>query len=172
MEAAVSRFVTGAPNCRIIARKASESTSAIPSHRAAVRLEYVLFIPTRENLYRGFLQRRPQLISKTNHAEKSSEGTGKMKAVVWHKIGDIRLDDVPEPKIKEPTDAIVRLTASAICGTDLHFIRGTMPDLEPGTVLEHEGVGVVEEIGPDVCNLDKGKTSTSSLSTKARKYEY
>jgi threonine dehydrogenase-like Zn-dependent dehydrogenase len=46
-----------------------------------------------------------------------------MKAVVWHGVGDIRLDDVPEPKIKEPTDAVVRLTASAICGTDLHFIR-------------------------------------------------
>ena len=49
----------------------------------------------------------------------------KMKAVVWHGVGDIRLDDVPEPKIQDPTDAIVRLTASAICGTDLHFIRGT-----------------------------------------------
>jgi threonine dehydrogenase-like Zn-dependent dehydrogenase len=79
-----------------------------------------------------------------------------MKAVVWYGIGDIRLDDVPEPAIKEPTDAIVRLTASAICGTDLHFIRGSMPDLEPGTVLGHEGVGVVEELGDDVRNLDIG----------------
>lgn len=49
-----------------------------------------------------------------------------MKAVVWEGVGDIRLEDVPEPKIKQSTDAIVRLTASAICGTDLHFIRGTM----------------------------------------------
>ena len=49
-----------------------------------------------------------------------------MKAVVFHGIGDIRLDDVPEPKIQEPTDAVVRLTSSAICGTDLHMIRGTM----------------------------------------------
>jgi threonine dehydrogenase-like Zn-dependent dehydrogenase len=79
-----------------------------------------------------------------------------MKAVVWHGIGDIRLEDVPEPKIKEPTDAIVRLTASAICGTDLHFIRGTMPELEPGTVLGHEGVGVVEEMGSDVRNFNVG----------------
>jgi threonine dehydrogenase-like Zn-dependent dehydrogenase len=79
-----------------------------------------------------------------------------MKAVVWHGIGDIRLEDVPEPKIEEPTDAIVRLTASAICGTDLHFIRGTMPDLEPGTVLGHEGVGVVEEMGSDVRNFNVG----------------
>ena len=56
-----------------------------------------------------------------------------MKAVVFHGVGDIRLDDVPEPKIEQPTDAIVRLTASAICGTDLHMVRGTMPGMEPGT---------------------------------------
>jgi len=67
-----------------------------------------------------------------------------MKAVVFHGVGDIRLDDVAEPKIKEPTDAIVRLTASAICGTDLHMVRGTLPGMKPGTILGHEGVGVVE----------------------------
>lgn len=58
-----------------------------------------------------------------------------MKAVVFHGIGDIRLDDVAEPKIQESTDAIVRITASAICGTDLHMIRGTFPGMKPGTVL-------------------------------------
>ena len=79
-----------------------------------------------------------------------------MKAVVWHGVGDIRIDDVAEPKIEKSTDAIVRLTASAICGTDLHFIRGTMRDMEPGTVLGHEGVGVVEELGADVRNLNIG----------------
>jgi len=67
-----------------------------------------------------------------------------MKAVVFHDIGDIRVDDVPEPKIKESTDAIVRLTASAICGTDLHMVRGTLTGMKPGTILGHEGVGVVE----------------------------
>ena len=79
-----------------------------------------------------------------------------MKAVVFHGIGDIRLDNVPEPKIQAPTDAIVRLTASAICGTDLHMIRGTMPGMKPGTILGHEGVGVVEEIGSNVRNLKVG----------------
>lgn len=49
-----------------------------------------------------------------------------MKAVVWHDIGDIRLEDVPEPKIQQPTDAIIRLTASAICGTDLHMVHGNV----------------------------------------------
>jgi len=79
-----------------------------------------------------------------------------VKAVVWHGVGDIRIDDVAEPKIEKSTDAVVRLTASAICGTDLHFIRGTMRDMEPGTVLGHEGVGVVEELGADVRNLNIG----------------
>lgn len=79
-----------------------------------------------------------------------------MKAVVFHAIGDIRLDDVREPKIEQPTDAIVRLTTSAICGTDLHMIRGTMPGMSPGTIMGHEGVGVVEEVGSDVRNLSVG----------------
>src|SRR3954468_8887716 len=79
-----------------------------------------------------------------------------MKAVVFHGLGDIRLDDVPEPKIEQPTDAIVRLTASAICGTDLHMIRGTMPGMVPGTILGHEAVGTVEEVGNQVRNLKRG----------------
>ncbi|MDB5366636.1 MAG: Threonine dehydrogenase [Rhodospirillales bacterium] len=79
-----------------------------------------------------------------------------MKAVVFHAIGDIRLEDVPEPELQKPTDAIVRLTASAICGTDLHMIRGTFPGMVDGTVLGHEGVGIVEAIGDDVRNLTVG----------------
>src|SRR4051812_17619894 len=79
-----------------------------------------------------------------------------MKAVVFHAVGDIRLEDVPDPRIEAPTDAIVRLTASAICGTDLHFIRGTATGMKPGTILGHEGVGVVEEVGKSVRNLRAG----------------
>ncbi|MFC8794579.1 zinc-dependent alcohol dehydrogenase [Streptomyces cinereoruber] len=79
-----------------------------------------------------------------------------MKAVVWHGIGDIRLDDVPEPRIQDPYDAIVRITTSAICGTDLHFVRGTMPGMKEGRILGHEAVGVVEEVGPGVRNLRAG----------------
>lgn len=79
-----------------------------------------------------------------------------MKAVVFHDVGDIRVEDVAEPEIQAPTDAIVRITASAICGTDLHMIRGTMPGMKPGTVLGHEGVGVVEEVGDHVRNLQPG----------------
>ena len=79
-----------------------------------------------------------------------------MKAIVFHGIGDIRLDNVREPRIEQPNDAIVRLTASAICGTDLHMIRGTVSEMKSGTILGHEGVGIVEEVGPGVRNLTKG----------------
>ena len=79
-----------------------------------------------------------------------------MKAVVFHDIGDIRLEDVPEPRIEDPNDAIVRITGSAICGTDLHMVRGTMPDMEPGTILGHEAVGIVEELGSNVRDLAVG----------------
>jgi threonine dehydrogenase-like Zn-dependent dehydrogenase len=80
-----------------------------------------------------------------------------MKAVVFHAIGDIRVDEVPEPSIQAPTDAIVRITSSAICGTDLHMVRGTLPGMKPGTILGHEGVGVVKALGPDVRNLKVGE---------------
>ena len=79
-----------------------------------------------------------------------------MKAVVFHGVGDIRLDEVLEPTIQSPTDAIVKITASAICGTDLHFIRGSAPDMQTGTILGHEGVGIVETLGADVRNLKIG----------------
>ncbi|MFG0334807.1 MAG: zinc-dependent alcohol dehydrogenase [Maioricimonas sp. JB049] len=79
-----------------------------------------------------------------------------MKAIVFHGPGDIRLDDVSDPTIQDPTDAIVRITSSAICGTDLHMIRGTMPGMKPGTILGHEAVGVVEECGRQVRNLNPG----------------
>ncbi len=79
-----------------------------------------------------------------------------MKAVVFNGVGDISLEDVPEPKLQQPTDAIIRLTASAVCGTDLHLIRGTLPGMKPGTILGHEGVGIVEEVGKGIRNLSPG----------------
>ena len=79
-----------------------------------------------------------------------------MKAVVFHDIGDIRLEEVRKPKIENDFDAIVRLTSSAICGTDLHFVRGTVRGMVRGTILGHEGVGIVEELGDQVRNLDVG----------------
>ena len=69
-----------------------------------------------------------------------------MKAVIFHGVGDVRLENVPEPKLKVP-DALVRITASAICGTDLHLIRGTMPGVKTGRIIGHEALGIVEEVG-------------------------
>ncbi|NGO71654.1 alcohol dehydrogenase catalytic domain-containing protein [Streptomyces boncukensis] len=79
-----------------------------------------------------------------------------MKAVTWHGVGDIRLDDVPEPRIQDPYDAVVRITTSAICGTDLHFVRGSVPDMAEGRILGHEAVGIIEETGPQVRNFRAG----------------
>jgi threonine dehydrogenase-like Zn-dependent dehydrogenase len=79
-----------------------------------------------------------------------------MRAVVWHGVGEIGLEDVPEPVLADRADAIVRITASGVCGTDLHFVRGTMPGMRPGTVLGHEAVGVIEEVGPGVRNFNPG----------------
>jgi threonine dehydrogenase-like Zn-dependent dehydrogenase len=79
-----------------------------------------------------------------------------MKAVVFHDIGHISLDDVADPSMQHEQDAIVRLTASAICGTDLHMVRGTLPGMQPGTILGHEGVGIIEEVGKGVRNLRRG----------------
>ena len=94
-----------------------------------------------------------------------------MKAVVFHGVGDIRLDNVPEPKLQKPNDAIVRITASAICGTDLHMVRGTLAGMKPGTILGHEGVGVVEEVGTAVRNFKKGdRVVIGSTQRPGRRY--
>lgn len=79
-----------------------------------------------------------------------------MKAVVYRGVGDISLSDVPDPEIKESTDAIVRITVSAICGTDLHILRGTLGPMKQGIILGHEAVGIVEQVGKDVRNLSPG----------------
>ena len=79
-----------------------------------------------------------------------------MKALCWHGTGDVRVDTVPDPKIKDPTDVIIRITASGICGSDLHLFDGMMQGMESGDVLGHEPMGIVEEVGRDVKKLKKG----------------
>jgi threonine dehydrogenase-like Zn-dependent dehydrogenase len=86
----------------------------------------------------------------------TKERRAKMKAIVFGGIGKVALKNVPDPKIKDRTDAIIRITSSAICGTDLHFIRGTAPGMKEGRILGHEAVGIVEEVGKSVRNLRKG----------------
>ena len=79
-----------------------------------------------------------------------------MKAVAWHGKEDVRVDDVPDPTIEEPTDAIVRVTSTAICGSDLHLYKILSMFLQPGDILGHEPIGIVEEVGAEVPNLRPG----------------
>jgi threonine dehydrogenase-like Zn-dependent dehydrogenase len=78
-----------------------------------------------------------------------------MRAVVYEDVGAVRVDDVDEPEIQEPTDAIVRITMAAICGSDLHWYHGKAP-MAPGEQLGHEGVGVVEKAGTGVKSFKEG----------------
>ncbi|HWH09218.1 MAG TPA: alcohol dehydrogenase catalytic domain-containing protein, partial [Candidatus Thermoplasmatota archaeon] len=78
-----------------------------------------------------------------------------MKAVRYHKPKDVRVDDVEEPRIEHPRDAVLRVTSTAICGSDLHVYNGLLPQLREMT-LGHEFMGVVEEVGPEVTNLRPG----------------
>jgi threonine dehydrogenase-like Zn-dependent dehydrogenase len=79
-----------------------------------------------------------------------------MKALAWHGKRDVRVDNVPDPTIREPTDAIVRITTTAICGSDLHLYEVLGPFIEEGYVLGHEPMGVVEEVGPEVTHVEPG----------------
>ncbi|MDT7573183.1 MAG: hypothetical protein QOE05_3357 [Actinomycetota bacterium] len=79
-----------------------------------------------------------------------------MKALTWHGRRDVRVDDVPDPAIEQPTDAIIRVTTTAICGSDLHLYEPLGPFIEAGMVLGHEPMGIVEAVGTGVDNLKAG----------------
>ena len=79
-----------------------------------------------------------------------------MRALTWHGIEDVRVTEVPDPVIEQTTDAIVRVTSTAICGSDLHLYSTLAPYLQPGDVLGHEFMGIVEEVGADVATLQPG----------------
>src|SRR5688572_1659972 len=79
-----------------------------------------------------------------------------MKALVYHGPGQREWETVPDPTILEPTDAIVRIDSSTICGTDLHILKGDVPEVKPGTILGHEAVGTVVEVGAAVTTVEPG----------------
>ncbi len=79
-----------------------------------------------------------------------------MRALTWQGKRDVRVEDVPDPVLQEPTDAIVRITSTAICGSDLHLYEVLGPFLSPGDVLGHEPMGVVEEVGAEVTHIKPG----------------
>jgi threonine dehydrogenase-like Zn-dependent dehydrogenase len=79
-----------------------------------------------------------------------------MKALTWHGKRDVRVDDHPDPAVQEPTDAVIRVTTAAICGSDLHLYEVFGPFIEEGSILGHESMGIVEEVGSGVTELSPG----------------
>ena len=79
-----------------------------------------------------------------------------MKALTYHGTEDVRVDQVPDPSIQHPTDAIVRITSTAICGSDLHLYKVLGMFIDEGDILGHEPMGIVEEVGPEVTQIKAG----------------
>ena len=79
-----------------------------------------------------------------------------MKALTWQGTRDVRVEEVPDPRIEQPTDAIVRVTSTGICGSDLHLYEVLGPFIEPGDILGHEPMGIVEEVGAEVRHIAPG----------------
>jgi len=95
-----------------------------------------------------------------------------MRALVYHGPGRRSWEDRPRPRIEKPTDAVIRVTTSTICGTDLHILKGDVPTVEPGRVLGHEGVGIVEEAGSAVTGFRKGDKVLISCITACGKCDF
>ncbi len=94
-----------------------------------------------------------------------------MKALVYHGPGNKALEDRPIPRIDQPTDALVRITKTTICGTDLHILKGDVATCEPGRILGHEGVGIIEETGQGVTGFAKGDAVLISCISSCGKCE-
>src|SRR5438552_15953118 len=86
----------------------------------------------------------------------TSEGGKDMKALVYHGPGERAWEEVPDPAVEQPTDVVVRIDSSTICGTDLHILKGDVPEVKPGTILGHEAVGTVVEKGTGIGTLEIG----------------
>ena len=92
-----------------------------------------------------------------------------MKALTYHGADKIALEDKPKPLIQKPTDAIVKIKKTTICGTDLHILKGDVPTVTDGRILGHEGVGIIEEIGANVSNFKVGDQVLISCITSCGK---
>src|SRR6188474_3726036 len=95
-----------------------------------------------------------------------------MKALVYHGPGKKSWEEKPKPVIKEPTDAVVKILKTTICGTDLHIMKGDVPTVTDGRIIGHEGVGVIEEVGTGVSNFKKGDHVLISCITSCGKCDY
>jgi threonine dehydrogenase-like Zn-dependent dehydrogenase len=103
-----------------------------------------------------WLARRGIAAREKTEVARRPESEQAMKAVAWHGKRHVQVDDVPDPTIQEPTDAIIRITTTAICGSDLHLYEVMSPLMGEGDILGHEPMGVVEEVGSDVSGLERG----------------
>lgn len=101
-----------------------------------------------------------------------TDNTDHMKALVYHGPGNKAWEEKPKPSILEATDAVVRITRTTICGTDLHILKGDVPEVTDGRILGHEGVGIVEETGTAVTNFRKGDHVLISCITSCGKCSY
>jgi threonine dehydrogenase-like Zn-dependent dehydrogenase len=79
-----------------------------------------------------------------------------MKALCWHAPGDVRVDTVPDPTIQDPRDVVIKITTTAICGSDLHLLNGFQPTMEKGDILGHENMGEVVAVGSAISTLKIG----------------
>ena len=104
--------------------------------------------------------------------EKALVAAATMKALVYHGPGQKAWEEKPRPKVQHPADAIVRITTSTICGTDLHILKGDVPTVTPGRILGHEGVGVVEETGAAVSGFRRGDKVLISCITSCGRCDY
>ncbi len=91
-----------------------------------------------------------------------------MKALCWHGKNDVRIDTVPDPKIEQSRDAIIKITSTAICGSDLHLLDGFMPTMESGDVLGHEFMGEIVELGSEAKGKLRALASASSFRSPSR----
>jgi alcohol dehydrogenase len=98
--------------------------------------------------------------------------TPTMKALVYHGRGKRAWEEKPRPAIQHPGDAIVRITTSTICGTDLHILKGDLPAVTEGRILGHEGIGVVEQVGTGVSEFHVGDKVIISCVTACLKCDF
>jgi hypothetical protein len=99
-----------------------------------------------------------------------------MRAVTWHGKREVRVSDCPDPRIEQPTDAVIRVTSTAICGSDLHLYEVLGMFMNAGDILGHEAMGIVEEVGSDVPHLTPGDHESYTpnarrLKSKSRRRE-
>lgn len=114
--------------------------------------------------------KKKDLLSDEN--QKENEAVKKMKALVYHGAGKKAWEDKPKPVLVTSTDAIVKILKTTICGTDLHIMKGDVPEVTNGRIIGHEGVGIIEEAGSAVSNFKKGDHVLISCITSCGKCDY